>query len=151
MQRGASRWQDKLLVWVKHPGWVPPGVTPPPRQPHARPSAEIPPPTRRYAACQVAITIVFATAVLWFRQRYPLGLQVAAAVVVLWSTWSIGGLLDGRKRAHQHELLRLLGALVVALALGASCGHLLLAVVSGALWLVSLGWLLAGFRRGATN
>jgi hypothetical protein len=117
-------------------------VTAPPRHPQARASADIPFLTRRYAACQVAITIVFAMAVLWFRQHYPLGLQVAAAAVVLWSTWSIGGLLDGRKRAHQHELVCLFGALAVAAALGASDGHLLLSVAMGALRSLSLAWTL---------
>jgi hypothetical protein len=85
---------------------------------------------------------VFAMAVLWFRQRYPFGLQLAAAAVVLWSTWSIGGLLDARKRAHQRELGRLLGALALALALGAS-GHLRLSLLMGALWSLSLAWALA--------
>ena len=139
MQQRASRWQDKLLVRLKHPGWVPPGVTPPPRHAPARSSADIPLFIRRYAACQVAITIVFAMAVLWFRQRYPVSLQVGAAAIVLWSTWSIGGLLDGRKRAHQHELGRLLGALVFALALGTTDGHFWLSLVIGGLWSLSLG------------
>jgi len=138
MQQCATRRQDKLLVWLRHPGWVPPGVTPPPRRPKAR--TEIPPLTLRYAAGQVAVTIVFALAVLWFRHRYPLWLQIAAAAVVLWSTWSIGGLLDGRNRAQQHELLRLLGALGLAIALGVSGGHLWLALTTGALWSLSLVW-----------
>jgi len=142
VQRRATRWQDKLLVWVKRPGWLPPGVTPPAPGPKARATLEIPPLTRHYAACQVAITIVFAMAVLWFRQRYPLGLQVAAALVVLWSTWSIGGLLDARKRAQQHELGRLLGALLLSLWLGAS-GHVRLSLLMGALWSLSLAWALA--------
>jgi len=148
MQQRATRWQDKWLVWLKHPGWVPPGVTPPPLRARAR--AEIPPLTRRYAACQVAITIVFAMAVLWFRERYPLGLQLALAGVVLWSTWSIGGLLDGRKRAPEHELARLLGALASVLALGATDGHLRLSLVMGVLWSLSLAWLLSklGALRG---
>jgi alkylglycerol monooxygenase len=143
MQQCAMRWQDKLLIWVKHPGWVPPGVTPPPRRPKARANADIPPLTRGYAACQVAITIAFALAVLWFRQRYPLGIQIAAAAVVLWSTWSIGGLLDGRKRAHSHELLRLLGALSLTAVLAASNGHLWLSLVMGTLWALSLAWALS--------
>ena len=143
VQQRATRFQDKLLVWVKHPGWVPPGVTPPPRRAPARASAEIPPLTRCYAACQVAITITFAMAVLWFRQRYPLGLQIAVAVVVLWSTWSIGGLLDGRTHAHRYERTRLLGALAFALVLGVSGGHLWLSLVLSAAWLLSLAWSLA--------
>ena len=117
---------------------MPAGVTPPPRAAKARATADIPLLTRRYAAAQVALTIVFAMAVLWFRQRYPLGLQLAAAAVVLWSTWSIGGLLDGRQRAHQHELARLFGALALATALGTSGGHLRLSLVMGALWSLSL-------------
>jgi alkylglycerol monooxygenase len=146
MRRCATRWQDKLLVFVKHPGWVPPGVTPPARQPHARPSAEIPPLTRRYAAVQVGLTIVFAMAVLWFRYSYSLWLQLAAAGIVFWSTWSVGGLLDGRERAQEHELLRLLCALGVAIALGMTDGHLCLALVMGALWSLSLAWALAKQR-----
>ena len=140
LQRRATRWQDKLRVWVKHPGWVPPGVTRPPLGPTAR--AEIPLHTRRYAAGQVAITIAFALAVLWFRHRYPLGLQIAAAAVVLWSTRSIGGLLDGRQRAHRHELGRLLGAIAMAIALGVSGGHLALSLTMGALWSLSFAWAL---------
>jgi len=143
MQRRAARWQDKLLVWLKHPGWVPAGVTPPPRSPRARANAEIPTLVRHYAAGQVALTIVFALAVLWFREHYRVGLQIAAAAVVLTSTWSIGGLLDGRRRAHQHEILRLVGALALALALGASEGHLPLSLVVGGLWTLSLVWLLS--------
>jgi len=136
MQRCAIRWQDKLLVWVKHPGWVPAGVTPPPCRPTAR--REIPALTLHYAATQVSITIAFALAVLWFRDRFELWLQIAAAAVVLWSTWSIGGLLDGRKRAQQHELLRLLGALALAIALAAAGRHFWLSLVMGALWSLSL-------------
>ena len=146
VQRSATRIGDKLRVWFKHPGWVPPGVTPPPRQPPARASSDIPLPIRRYAACQVALTIVFAMAVLWFRQRYALGWQIAAAVVILWSTSSIGGLLDGRKDAQQHELWRLLGALALAIALTAAGAHLLLSLIMACSWLLSFGWTLA--RRG---
>lgn len=87
---------------------------------------------------------MFALAVLWFRERYPLSLQLAAVAVVLGSTWSIGGLLDGRRRAAQHELIRLLGALALALALGASDGHLQLSLVMGGLWSLSLLWLRLG-------
>jgi sterol desaturase/sphingolipid hydroxylase (fatty acid hydroxylase superfamily) len=143
VQQRATGFRGKLLVWLKHPGWVPPGVTPAPRHPPARSSSEIPPLVRRYAAGQVALTIVFAMVVLWFRQHYQLGLQLAAAAVVLWSTWSIGGLLDGRERAQQHERLRLLGALLLAIALGASAGHLQLALVMGTLWCLSFVWALS--------
>jgi len=139
MQRSATCWQDKLRVWFKHPGWLPPHVMPPARHAPARASIDIPLSIRRYAACQVALTIGFAMAVLWFRHQYPLGLQIAAASVVLCSTLSIGGLLDGRKSAHQHERWRLLGALALALALGA-VGHLPLSIVMAGLWSLSLGW-----------
>ena len=68
----------------------------------------------------------------------------------MWSTWSIGGLLDGRKRAPEHELARLLGALASVLALGATDGHLRLSLVLGVLWSLSLAWLLSklGALRG---
>ena len=79
------------------------------------PRGEIPGRTKVYVGLQMALTLVLAAWVLWFRSRHsPLFLVVGAALV-MWGLFAIGGLLDGRAGARRFELVR-----VAALAIAAS-------------------------------
>ncbi len=140
--RRAPRFRDKLRIFVAHPGGLPEGVEPPRRAREARPDAEIPAGAKAYAALQLGLVIGFAVLVLWFRAQHPLYFQISSAVFILWSTWTIGGLLDGRPRAVQHELLRVHVGLAGALLLLGAPAYVGLGVVAALAAAASAAWLL---------
>jgi alkylglycerol monooxygenase len=114
LARQTPRWRDKWRVWLKRPGWVPPGARSI-RDASARTDAEIPLATKVYTGAAFALLVVFSTFFLWFRQRYSAWTHVAVTAFILASLSTLGGLLDGRRHAVLHEAARVLGALGLVL------------------------------------
>ncbi|HEY8072605.1 MAG TPA: sterol desaturase family protein [Labilithrix sp.] len=112
--RKAKTFGDAVRVFVKHPGWLPPGVERTRHEP-ARADAVVPRSTKAYVAAQMALTLVLAAWVLWFRDRHSFAVLACGALAILWSLASLGALLDGRRGARAVEALR-----VVVLAGGAA-------------------------------
>ncbi|MFN7976218.1 MAG: sterol desaturase family protein [Acidobacteriota bacterium] len=130
--RLARSWREKVLVFVRRPGWRPAGVTrPSPRS--ARRDAEIPLVTKLHAAVQFSLVSVFSLEILWRRDHHPTWVLIASSAVILASIATIGGMLDGRTRARAHEGVRLacLAGLGIAMA-GAGYALTATALVLGA-------------------
>jgi len=113
--RAASSWPERFAVFVRHPGWLPPGAEPY-RAPRPRREHDIPLRLRWYVALQFALVTALALFITYRPStRHPAALLVGSVLVLL-SLWSLGGLLDDRRHARRWELARL--ALCFAAALG---------------------------------
>jgi sterol desaturase/sphingolipid hydroxylase (fatty acid hydroxylase superfamily) len=110
------RLSDKLKVFVKPPGWLPPGASLERHAP-ARAESAIPPRVRAFALAQFASITVLALWVLWLRDSHPWPVRIAAGALVLSGTWTIGAMLDGREGAARIELLRLFAAFACGILL----------------------------------
>ena len=121
--RKARRWRDKIGIWFRRTGWRPPDVEAryPRRNVDLSAFHKFDPPVpamvKRYTLFQFVFAIV---AVMWIGQVYAeSGAQaVLIPCVALWVlVWSLGLLNEGRERARQFEMLRLLGLLPALLVL----------------------------------
>lgn len=139
------RLRDGLRLLWKRPGWRPEDlggyVAPPEVDPADRVTydVKIPKGIRAYVLTQFVIVTLGTTIFLFWAGQLPLIPRVAAAVAVVASLASLGGLLDRRSWAVPTEAVRLLlGSLAVAL-LPAPAGLVPVGLVLAA---VSLLWLL---------
>lgn len=118
--RRAPRWSDKLRALVARPGWTPPGASLPPLA-APPPSASLPSATKLYVGLQLAVTMGFSLHVFLFRDRHAWSFKIAGAAAILIALVTLGGLLDGRRRAALWEGLRVAAvAAGLALYLGAA-------------------------------
>ena len=54
---------------------------------------------RNYVGAQFLLLAAGATVLLWRRESLPLPTLLVSVILVLWSTSTLGGLLDGRRCA----------------------------------------------------
>jgi sterol desaturase/sphingolipid hydroxylase (fatty acid hydroxylase superfamily) len=116
LARRARTLGDKLRVFVSRPGWTPPGVTLEPAPP-ARPSAAIPAGTKIYVGLQFVATIAASLYVFILRDEQTTGLKLGAAIAMVITLLTLGGLLDGRPGAARREGLRVVALALVGLVL----------------------------------
>jgi len=113
----ARRWRDKLLLWLKPPGWRPADVAARyPKPAFVLSSERFNPPVPRaltiYALLQFALLLAMATQFLGMAGTADFPALLAYAVYLVASLWSLGALLETRRWAPWVEGLR---ALVTAL------------------------------------
>jgi sterol desaturase/sphingolipid hydroxylase (fatty acid hydroxylase superfamily) len=118
----ARRPLDKLRILWKPPGWRPDdlgGFVAPPevdRATHARFDVPVRRGLKLYVLAQFVALNVGTVAFLYASERLAPPAKVAAAIAVVWSLTSLGGLLDRRPWAATLESSRLVGAsLAIAL------------------------------------
>lgn len=104
--RQATTWRQKLAIFVKHPGYLPAGITLEEVVP-ARTDARIPWRVRLHVAVSFGALLVFATPLLWQRERWSIATLAMGATIVFVGLSTLGGLLDGRAGALRHERARL--------------------------------------------
>jgi sterol desaturase/sphingolipid hydroxylase (fatty acid hydroxylase superfamily) len=119
----AERWQDKVLVWLKPPGWQPDGAQGAPWRKAAfdvqavrRFDPPLAPAARAFATAQITLAVLGATALLWYAgQLQPLP-RVLGAVAIIGVLWLTGAVMQGRMRIVAALALQaiLLGALLGA-------------------------------------
>jgi sterol desaturase/sphingolipid hydroxylase (fatty acid hydroxylase superfamily) len=158
----ARRWRDKLLVWVKPPGWRPADVA----ERFPKPAFDIqrerflPPLTRGYmiySLVQFALLLGMAVQFLDLAKRLPAAELIGYAVFLVLSLVALGALTEGRRVGVALELTRLLATAAVPLLTGGWFGapHLagglvaVLVVIPVTSALV-LGWLTVS-STGAEN
>lgn len=119
------RWGDKLLVWVKPPGWRPDDlarIDPKPAFDVARVQRFHPPASRPVlwlSALQFLLLLAGATRFLWFAERIPLAESLVWLGVLVAGLWAVGALLQGR-----IAVLELLMVDAAALAAAGTAVHL---------------------------
>ena len=103
--RHADRWRDKLLVWVRPPGWQPAGVA---GGPWARPAFDLrrvrtydppmDPRVRAFALLQLVVAIGGAVPLLWFADELSRATLLAGALAIVGVLWATGAVMQGRVR-----------------------------------------------------
>ncbi len=140
---GARTLRDALRVFVSHPGWLPPGLTPEPTS-KARPDASIDRALKLYVGVQFIAVVLFAAYLLWLRDVHSNAFCLAASIALLFGLSSLGALLDGRSERGHRELVRLAFSALSLIGLSAAgrspFGALAIGVfsVGSAFWLTSL-------------
>jgi len=119
----ARRWRDKLLVWIKPPGWRPVDVAerfPKPafdiRRERYLPS--LPTALIVYGLIQFALLLGMGVHFLDLAKRLPASALLAYAGFLLLSLAALGVLLEGRRAGFWLELTRSLATAALALAMG---------------------------------
>ncbi len=123
LARRAPRLRDKLLVWLKPPEWVPPGVSIEVPDVVVRPrfDARPSPAASRYVTPMFIVTLLAVVGFLFFGASH-----MSTSGVWLTAVWltvsfaSLGALLDGRAWAKPLEVARLLAVLPLAAAMFAA-------------------------------
>jgi len=154
----ARRWRDKLLVWIKPPGWRPADVAarfPKPAfvMPTERYEPPLAAPLKLYVLLQFALLLGMTTQFLGMAGSADLPTLLFYATYQLAGLCVLGALMEGRRWAWWAEGLRVLATAMLTLASGRwfGIGHLdgrialAIALVFGASAL-ALPWL----RGGAT-
>ena len=126
--RRCSRWRDKLLVWLKPPGWEPAAASGGRSHKLAYDLAQVrtyDPPlgsaARRFATVQLMLAILATVPLLWFADVLPRATLLAWAAAVVVVLWLIGAVMQGRMR-NQRALLVEAAAIATALAVAYQAG-----------------------------
>ncbi len=139
--RRAHRWRDKLLIFLKPPGWRPADVPfdKPPYTPLDGRKYDSRPPEglQALAIGQFLLAMGAVIALLFGGTLFGAGVKVALAFFAVWGLIDVGGLFDRRAWLPASELARWAGVVVAAILLApdawriaAGAGALLLALVS---------------------
>jgi sterol desaturase/sphingolipid hydroxylase (fatty acid hydroxylase superfamily) len=150
----ASGFKDRILVFLKPPGWRPltlGGFEPaPPVDPRTYRKFDVPQPgrLRAYVAVQFLIALLASAFFLQNREDFPPPARALAAFVIVASVTSLGWLLESRRHAKALEAVRLV---VVGVA-GALAGLPLAAAAAAyaALSLPALAFATSGGVPAAT-
>jgi sterol desaturase/sphingolipid hydroxylase (fatty acid hydroxylase superfamily) len=146
--RRARRWADRARVFLKPPGWMPEemgGFAPAPEvdpRTYRKYDAPAPGGLKAYVLVQFVLVNLATTAFLFQHQSAPGPIRLAAALAIVASVASLGGLLDLKPWALRMELARsLLLGLAAALLLRVWPASGVIVATAGA-----LAWLLR-YRR----
>ncbi|MEW9571792.1 sterol desaturase family protein [Rhodanobacter sp. Si-c] len=127
----AQRWRDKLLVWIKPPGWRPADVAARfPKPAFAMPGERYDPPIavplKFYVLLQFALLLGMATQFLGMAGSAALPVLLLYAAYQLAGLCVLGAMMEGRRWAWWVEGLRVLATAVLPLASGHwfGIGHL---------------------------
>ncbi len=117
------RWHDKLLLWIKPPGWRPADVAARFPKPAFEISTERFSPTLSkamtiYVLMQFTLLLGMATQFLGMAGKAGLPVLLAYALYLVLSLWVLGGLLERRRWAAWLEALRVLASATIPLATG---------------------------------
>ncbi|MGH8158913.1 MAG: sterol desaturase family protein [Rhodanobacter sp.] len=149
----ARRWRDKLLLWLKPPGWRPAELAARyPKPAFAMITERFNPPLSKaltiYALLQFALLLGMTTQFLGMAGAASLSALLAYAAYLVISLWLLGALMEGRRWALWVEGLRtLVLALVPVLSgrwfgIGHLDGHMALAFAAAfGLSALALPWL----------
>jgi sterol desaturase/sphingolipid hydroxylase (fatty acid hydroxylase superfamily) len=117
------RWRDKLLLWLKPPGWQPADLAARyPKPAFAMPLERFEPPLARamtvYVLAQFALLLAMVTQFLALAATADVPTLLGYAGYLVASLWLLGALLEGRRWAAWLELARVLATAIVPLASG---------------------------------
>jgi alkylglycerol monooxygenase len=157
----ARRWRDKLLIWVKPPGWRPADVVArfPKPEFDIRRERFVPTLSRgltTYCLVQFALLLAMGVHFLDLAKHLPALSLIGYAVFLVLSLTALGALTEGRRSGFVLELARLLVTAAIPLLSGGWFGVPHLEVAMSALFLaiaalsaLVLGWLARSTRGEA--
>nr|WP_279236932.1 sterol desaturase family protein [Dyella sp. RRB7] len=159
----ARRWRDKLLIWVKPPGWRPADVAArfPKPEFDIRRERFLPTLSRgltAYSLVQFALLLAMGVHFLDLAKHLPALSLVGYAVFLVLSLTVLGALTEGRRSGFALELARLLVTAAIPLLSGGWFGVAHLDIVVIGLFLaiavvsaLVLGWLALSAHSEAGN
>ena len=149
--RRARRWRDKLLIFLKPPGWRPADVPfdKPPYTPLDGRKYDARPPEglQTLAIGQFLLAMGAVIALLFGGTLFGTGAKVALAIFAVWGLIDVGGLFDRRAWLPASELARWTGVVVATLVLAPDAWRI--AAGAGALLPASVSLLPVLRRRAA--
>jgi alkylglycerol monooxygenase len=101
------RWQDKLLIWIKPPGWNNEAI-PSDSRPSTLQTRFDPPLTKaraRAALIGFMVVLIVATVFLDQAKKIPFSGAMFASVVIVIAAWFVGRLLEPRPQAFKNSSL----------------------------------------------
>lgn len=119
--RKTSRWRDKLLIFLKPPGWRPADVPfdPPPYTPLDGRKYDSRPPEGLLALAigQFLLAMGAVIALLFGGTYFGNGAKAALAIFAVWGLVDVGGLFDRRSWLPASEIARWAGVIVATAVL----------------------------------
>lgn len=154
------RWRDKLLIWLKPPGWRPADLVSAAKAPfdpytRSKYAPRIARPVQWYAALQFLLLMLAGADCLARAEQLPLAWGLGYVVWCVASLVALCAWLEGRTRALALDLLRVAAALAVLAVsgrwFGAAWSTPLLAAIGAVLVATMVAAVLAAFaaRSGA--
>jgi alkylglycerol monooxygenase len=137
--RAARSLRERARVLFSRPGSAPQGFRLASAEP-ARNDSAIPTSVKVYAAAQFVSVVAFSSYVLWSRGALALSFSVLGGAMSLFGLSTVGGLLDGRPRAGNHERWRQIGNCLLAASMLLSAGSRAAGSALGLWSLTSLLW-----------
>jgi len=124
----AKRWRDKLLVWLKPPGWRPADVSARfPRPDFVMPVERFDPPlslpVKAYVLLQFALLLGMATQFLGMAGTASLSALLLYAAYLMASLWVLGGLMESRSWSPWLESGRTIGTALMPMLAGRWFGY----------------------------
>ncbi len=155
LSRRAPSFRERLKVWFKGPAWKPdwapegPGrnreISPLTHGPAGRYDARAPQGLTLYALVQFVGLIGITVGLLFLGKHLPAWGRIAIALMVLWTSLSIGGLFEARRWVLPSELARLAALPLLALLLAPGLERQAIALVAlggGLFFGLCAAWLL---------
>ena len=139
----ATRWQDKVLLWFRGPGFRPAGVLARPhdwRAPKFNP--DVAPFTQQYTFVHFWLLVIATFVLIGFESALTQPQLYGLAALLVFAYYTQGMLLEGRRHGHLLELVRLTGFAAAGIVLFHASAPLWGAVIAGAAGLSALAFLL---------
>lgn len=114
----AKRWQDKLLLWFKGPGFKPEGTDQTPhdwRAPKFDPA--VTPQVKRYTFVHFWLLVIATFVLLGFEKDLARSEVYSVAALLLAGFCTLGAMLEGRQGGIPLEIMRLVATAAAAVAL----------------------------------
>lgn len=140
--RATRSWRNKLLVFLKPPGWFPDDLggfqpAPPVDTGITKYDPRVDRRTAAYAIVQFVQVLAMSLAFIVLSTQLAWGVLAVIALAVAWGLLNLGALLDDAPWAGRSEWLRLVATPVAALALVPGALGPVLAVGSTANWVIA--------------
>lgn len=116
--RAATRWSDRLWVWLAHPAWLPRGVTEPDTKPDREHYAKYRPELSRakawYVATSMLLVVGVATPFVYVGHALPLPQILVAAGVLVLAHVALSALVEAKPWGPALDWVRIVGLCATA-------------------------------------
>ena len=145
LSKKTGSWRNRLLLWVKPPGWLPADVDEPPERENAlhgvRYDASSPEALDRYVLVHFVAAMVLAFLYLFRFGTLEPEWKAALGLLLIWSVLNLGAIFEGRRWLPVSEVARLMAAVALIAVVARTPGLLVGLGVAGIAAILSAIWL----------